>query len=64
MRIKSPNRDCRRHGGNRRAIWCESCDMALVSEGMKCPKCGNVQPSKKRREKKPELPITNPSKGE
>ena len=38
--------------------WCRSCDMALVSDGQKCPCCGHV--NNRRRNKKPGPPPDPP----
>ena len=29
-----------------RSAWCGGCDMYLVKEGERCPKCGSKQPTK------------------
>ena len=45
---RSMKRKPRKHSG-----WCGSCDMARVSDGQRCPACGNRQsPSRNKKEDK------------
>jgi hypothetical protein len=34
---------------NKAKFWCSKCDMALVGQAGKCPKCGNVENKKRKR---------------